>query len=194
MKTTIILFLSFMLATNLKAQQTSFGIKGGVNFANVTSGNESEADKEGLIGLHAGLLAHIHINEHWAVQPELFYSGQGVRFNNGNAPDTRWRLNYINLPVLAQYMWGSGFRVETGPQLGFLAGAESKTGDITVNSKDAFKNIDFSWAFGASYLTPSRLGFSARYNAGITDITDNNSTFRNSVFSLGLFYHFPHHH
>jgi hypothetical protein len=33
------------------------------------------------------------------------------------------RLNYINVPVL-QYMFGDGFRLQTGPQLGILTNAK----------------------------------------------------------------------
>lgn len=167
------------------AQDVTLGIKGGVNFADLTNTNNTET----RVSFYLGGLAHIHINEHFAVQPEIFYSGQGTRFNNGNAADTRLRLGYINIPLLGQYMTGKGFRLETGPQLGLLASASARTGNVTVSGTDAYKTLDVSWVFGAGYVMDSGLGFSARYNAGLTDITDNSSTPRNAVFSLGLFYH-----
>jgi hypothetical protein len=61
-------------------------------------------------------------------------------------------------------MIGTGFRLETGPQLGFLAGA--KVGDSEAN--DDFNSFDLSWAFGAGYITPSGFGVDARYNLGLT--------------------------
>ena len=85
---------------------SSVDIKNGVDFA-------SKA------GLHLGGLAHIHINPHFAIQPELVYSMQGGKDGN-----EKLKLNYINVPILLQYMTNEGFRLQTGPQLGFLTSAE----------------------------------------------------------------------
>jgi len=99
------------------------------------------------------------------------------------------RLLYLNMPMLAQYMTGSGFRLETGPQLGFLLAAKNKNGNNETNFKDDFKPLDFSWAFGAGYVFPGTgFGLDARYNVGISNIHDAPGTLRNNVFSVGAFY------
>ena len=36
------------------------------------------------------------------------------------ANDREDKFTYLNLPVLAQVMFGEGFRVQTGPQFGLL--------------------------------------------------------------------------
>jgi hypothetical protein len=109
--------------------------------------------------------------------------------------NTSLKLNYINVPVLLQYMFDQGFRLETGPQVGFLVTAKRKTGNIEVDRAAAYSSVDFSWAFGAGYLFPCGLGVDARYNLGINDI-DESSIYetRNRVFQAGLFYQFMHHH
>ena len=90
-------------------------------------------------------------------------------------------------------MINDGFRLQTGPQLGFLVGAESKVGDVEVDQKDNYSTIDFSWTFGAGYLFPSGFGVDARYNHGISNISDVNAVeVRNRVFQFGLFYQFMH--
>ncbi len=187
MKKLIILISAIFIANFINAQHVTFGIKGGLNLANLTGVNDNTT----RVSFNAGGLAHIHINEHFAVQPEVFYSGQGIHFQNGNNPDADIKLGYINIPVLLQYMTGDGFRLETGPQVGILASAKAKSGSTSVDIKNSYKTADFSWAFGLSYLTKSRVGISARYNLGISDISDsNNSDVKNSVFNIGLFYHF----
>lgn len=170
------------------AQQTHFGLKAGLNISSVpvTDGN----DFQSKTGLHIGGLAHIHISQHFALQPELLYSMQGGKSDNATL-----KLNYINIPVLAQYMTNDGFRLQTGPQIGFLTTAKSKTGNVETDLKDGFSSVDFSWAFGASYLIPNAngLGIDARYNLGISDISDNNAfEARNSVIQVGVFYQFMH--
>lgn len=178
-------FTIFIL-TAVKAQQTHFGIKAGVNLSSVDIKNgEDFASKAGL---HLGGLAHIHINQHFALQPELVYSMQGGKDGN-----EKLKLNYINVPVLAQYMTNEGLRLETGPQLGFLTSAKLKIDDVEVDQTDDLNSFDFSWTFGVGYLFPSGFGMDARYNHGVSNISDDNSfEARNRVFQLGLFYQFMH--
>ena len=95
------------------------------------------------------------------------------------------------MPVLLQYMTGSGFRLQTGPQLGIMAAAKVKEGDAESNVKDAYKTFDVAWVLGASYVTNSGFGIDARYNIGLTNINDNaGSTIKNRVWQFGLFYQF----
>src|SRR4029077_2049019 len=124
---------------------------------------------------------------HVAVQPELFFSGQGGK-DGGEVV----RLGYLNIPLLLQYMAGNGFRLQTGPQLGILLKAEDEVDNVTINIKDNLKAVDFSWAFGASYKFPNcGMGVDARYNLGISNISDGGpNNMQNRVLSLGLFYQF----
>jgi hypothetical protein len=107
--------------------------------------------------------------------------------------DVKLKLNYINIPLLAQYMTLDGFRLQTGPQIGFLTSAKSKVGDVERSVKDDLSSVDFSWTFGAGYLFPSGFGVDARYNHGISNISDDEIfEARNRVFQFGVFYQFMH--
>lgn len=180
----------FMAATTMYAQRTTtqFGIKAGVNLANLEI--ENAADGDHRTGFHVGGLAHIHVAPRLAVQPELVFSTQGREQMVGNV-NYRTNLSYINMPVLLQYMAGSGFRLQTGPQLGILVDAETKAGSVENNAKDAYKTPDVSWAFGAGYLTNKGIGFDARYNLGLSNINDAGAAkIKNRVWQLGVFYQF----
>jgi len=164
-----------------------FGLKGGVNIANLHIQNTSNPDTR--ISFNAGALAHIHFTEYFAVQPEILFSGQGYRQDVGGTVTNKYNLNYINLPVLAQFMFGDGFRLETGPQLGILAAAHQKAGKTSTDVKDSFKPADFAWAFGLGYVTHSGFGVDARYNLGLSNINNVNATkVYNRVFQAGIFY------
>jgi len=166
-------------------------VKADLNLASLVS-SSNDVDYSYKPSFNAGVLAHIHVTKHFAVQPELMYSGQGAKYTLAGE-DGHINLGYINLPVLFQYMFGDGFRLETGPQIGALASAKSKVGDNSVDIKDNLKGVDFSWAVGASYVSPSGFGGDIRYNPGISNINDNrndDSKIRNSVFSIGAFYQF----
>jgi hypothetical protein len=188
----LFLILTLVAAGAVTNAQThvQLGLKGGLNVSNTMAEN---FDYNPRVSFHAGGLAHIHLNKQWALQPELVFSAQGSKYsNNGN--DYITKLDYLNLPFLVQFMTASGFRVETGPQLGVLLKARSKVNDgINNNINDGFKPVDFSWVIGAGFLFPSGFGLDARYNAGISKINENGSAnLRNSVFQFGIFYQFPH--
>ncbi len=171
---------------NVNAQQTSIGFKAGVNIA--TLGTNLSPKPSALIGLHAGLLAHIHVADKFAVQPEVVYSMQGAKEKSDNS---ELRLGYLNVPVLLQYMFSNGLRLETGPQAGILLSAKEKDNNISFDRKDALNGFDFSWAAGVGYLSKMGLGADARFNFGLSNINkDNTSKVRNNVAQIGLFYQF----
>jgi len=169
----------------------NIGIKGGVNFYDINNDNNVSYDSK--LGFNLGLLGHIHVAKHFALQPEIQYSAQGAKYTNDNG-DNKINLNYINVPVLLQYMWDNGFRLQAGPQAGILVSAKSENNDTKVDIKNNYKPLDLGLSFGASYIHPSTgIGIDARYNLGLSNINKNgdvNST--NRGFQLSLFYIFGH--
>jgi hypothetical protein len=183
MKKVLVALLCVVSFSAMQAQ-VSFGVKGGVNFANVTNSDGGKT----RIGFNGGVQVSIPVTEQFSVQPEAVYSSQGVKGDD----DMQAILNYVNFPVLLQYNNPSGFFAHTGPQLSFLTSAKFKQGSEEVDVKDAFKSTDFGWAFGAGYALPSGFGFNGRYNLGLSKIEegDDAGSSKNSVFQLGIFYNF----
>jgi hypothetical protein len=180
-----------LIVSKSQAQHAELGIKGGLNVSDLHATTTNSLDPR--TSVFVGGLVHIHVCKYFAVQPELNYSLQGATQDNDGG-DITWRFNYITLPVLMQYMFGDGFRIQTGPQLGLLASAKRKSeGTITDVGKN-YTTADFSWSFGAGYLTRSGLGVDLRYNVGINNInnTGSNDKLKNRVFQAGLFYQFQH--
>ncbi|MES2890392.1 MAG: porin family protein [Bacteroidota bacterium] len=179
-----------MCSFMLKAQSVSFGVKGGLNVASVKVKN-TETNYDPRISAHVGGLAHVHLSKQWALQPELVFSGQGFKAAN----DEVYRMNYVNVPILVQYMFDNGFRLQTGPQVGFLVAAKRKLNDVTVDIKDNYKGVAFDWSVGAGYLIPKTgVGFDARFNFGIAKLNDNNlADNRSGVLQVGMFYLFNQH-
>lgn len=192
-------FLTALLITSAAVAQhgntptghVSIGIKGGVNMYNIHNDNDIKYDYK--VGYNFGLLGHIHLNKSFALQPELVYSAQGAKYMANNAT-TNYNLSYINLPVLVQYMFDNGLRLQAGPQVGLLIAAKSKTGSTIVDIKEDLKPIDFSLSIGAGYIFPPiGLGIDIRYNHGLSNINDiGDITSTNRGLQLGLFYIFSH--
>jgi hypothetical protein len=176
--TTLVLSF-FLLSGAINAQNFNVGIKGGVNAYNISDdfafGNDTK------IGFHLGLIGHAHLSKQIALQPEIVFSTQGSKNTD---------LNYVNIPLMFQYMHDNGFRWQAGPQLGFLVGA--KTNNINITNDCEL--IDFGIGIGLSYVNPATdFGFDLRYNHGLSNIFKNDNTvFFNRGFQLGCFYLFNH--
>ena len=198
MKKISLIALSMLVASaTLFAQDPKFGIKGGINVS--TLANFPYDGTDWRLGWHAGLLSHIHVTPAFSLQPEVVYSSQGAKLSDyiNNDQDLNLKLNYINIPLLLQYNFNNGFRLQGGPQVGFLISVADKVGDQELNSigTNDFKTVDFSVPLGISYLSVSGFGADARYNIGVTNTFKNNSTkIRNSVFQFGVFYLLDHEH
>ena len=185
MKKTAIFAGLLLILFTATAQQAHFGLKGGVNISQLHFNNNTSSDSK--VGVNLGVLAHIHASKTWAVQPELLYSLEGAQ-KVGNS-GINYNLNYLNVPVLLQYMFDNGFRLEGGPQIGFLLNAKRKAGDVTVDD-NGFETTAFSIPLGVGYLTSSGVGLDARYVFGLSNINDseNGPVIQSNVFQLGLFY------
>jgi hypothetical protein len=191
MKKTIFFMAALFLMINAKSQGVHFGVKGGLNASSLNS-SPSNKDMQTKIGFNVGVLAHIHTgNQFWAFQPELYYSAEGAKSKANN--DNKLDLGYLNLPVLIQYMFDNGFRLEAGPQVGFLMNAKNKVGSTSTDVKDDLNGAVFSIPAGIGYLTSTGLGFDARYNFGISNIYKESATkVHSNVFQFDVFYQFSH--
>ena len=127
------------------AQETRFGVKGGIDIASVTvdlgplgkvTGSET--------GFFIGGFAEIGVNETFAIQPEILYVGIAD-------------FNMINVPILGKFKFAEKFSAMAGPSVVYLLDAE----------EDEFKvNIDVA----AGYDITEDIDASVRYSIGFGDV------------------------
>ena len=180
-----------MMTASVSAQKVNLGVKGGLNVFNIHNDNGVEYDTK--TGFNAGLLAHIHLAPQLALQPEVVYSAQGAKYTIANT-ESKLKLGYINVPVMFQYMFDNGFRLQAGPQVGFLINAESETNGASTDVKNNLKTVDFGLGAGIGYVhVPSGFGVDARYNLGLSNINENDAIkSTNRGVQVGVFYLFKH--
>lgn len=188
-KLSLTLMMLCAVTTFTFAQSFSFGPKVGVNVSNYTGGNiESDA----LVGFHLGGILQFGIGQHFAIQPEVLFSTQGAKLNNGNLDGVKYKTNYVGVPVMFKLRTTGGFYIEAGPQFSFRTSE-----DIPNQTFDHFaKNLDLAAAAGLGYQSPIGLGIGARYIAGLSKVGDfsgNNidPNFKSSVIQVSLFWAIP---
>ncbi len=183
MKKVILTAMAVFAFSFANAQDTKFGVKAGLNIANLTGDVE---DASSLIGFQIGGFAEFKISEKFAIQPELMYSAQGASSDT----DGDLKLGYLNIPVMAKYYVAKSFSLEAGPQVGFLLSAEVEGVDV----KDVFESVDFGVNFGAGYDFTENLSAGLRYNLGLSNVAKTEAgedfTVNNSVFSITVGYKF----
>ena len=168
--------------------QFEFGAKAGVNLANLSDAQGYTART--LANFNLGVFFQMPLARGLKLQPELYFSGQGDKFLDGAGGTGNDHINYFNVPILLKFAHHSGFYVETGPQFGFLVGANTTYQGVTTDIKNQLNSTDFAWAFGFGFKIPeSPVGIDLRYNAALSNIAnDGGPSVHNNVFQFGLTY------
>jgi hypothetical protein len=187
---------------NVNAQEVKFGTKVGLNLSNFTGDLD---DLDSKIGLNLGAFAEISLSDKFIFQPELLFSSQGAKSeesDNNFSIEQTLKFNYLNMPLMIKFAASDKFALEFGPQLGFLLSAKSKFEETfdgesiseEEDIKEFFKSIDFGLNFGASFDVAENIMIGARYNLGLSDITDGEDSednkVQNAVFSFSVGYRF----
>lgn len=161
----------------------------GLNVSNLSNYDDSDY-KAGLV---AGVEAEYHINNWFAISGGLLYSQQGADYTNkSNHFQSKFttKLDYLNIPILANFYVAKGLSLKAGVQPGFLLSAKNDNTSIKAVCED----FDFAIPVGISY---EYKGFclDARFTPSVTSVFNNDGRdysdkAKNEVFSMTFGYKF----
>ena len=160
--------------------------KVGVNIANITDADDADP----RIGLAAGAEFEYGITDNIGLSAGVLYSMQGAKTTEDGA-DCTLKLDYLNVPILANFYVAKGFAVKLGVQPGFKLSSKAKakgSGASVELDVDGIKSVDLSIPVGVSYQYQN-IVFDARYNWGVTKIVDDVDS-KHSVFQITVGYKF----
>nr|WP_294786311.1 porin family protein [uncultured Flavobacterium sp.] len=181
---------------------TEFGVKGGFNMSNLIDSGDDVNDNNVLYGFNAGFYATLPISDFVAIQPELLFTTKGaeLEYNNVLEGNAKFRLNYIELPLLVRVNITKNFNLQAGGYASYLVSSKvTGDGDIAFDEAidtDDLNKFDAGIAAGVGVdFDPISIG--VRYNYGLTTIgkerTIGGTTYtfpdvRNSNLTLYLSY------
>jgi len=154
---------------------TEFGVKGGFNMSNFL--NDDQANDDNILsGFNAGVYATLPISDFVAIQPEILFTTRGSKVEYDNAfasGNTKFKLNYIEVPLLVRVNITKNFNVQAGGYASYLVSSKV-TGDGAFNFDDAVDTDDLN-KFDAGIAAGVGVDFSpisigVRYNYGLTTI------------------------
>ena len=191
MKKLFLAVVAMMVSATTFAQnevgQLTIQPKVGVNIANITDADDADP----RIGLAAGAEFEYGLTDNIGLSAGVLYSMQGVKTTIID-DDCTWKLDFLNVPILANFYVAKGFAVKLGVQPGFKLSSKAKFkgsgGSKEVEVEDGVKSVDLSIPVGLSYQYQN-IVLDARYNWGVTKIVDDADS-KHSVFQITVGYKF----
>lgn len=190
-KSLLLIAVALFGFTSMSAQEyVMFGAKGGVNFSNMSS--DGFDDNNSRTGFHLGLVGEIPVGARFSVQPEVLYATQGTEAEStiqGQRVSGEYKLDYIQVPVIAKFYLIEGLALEVGPSFNFLVNEKVEGeafGMSTETETDFGSGFEFGGAAGLSYKLNNGLFVSARYTQGFTDAFDSDNWDDEAVKNNGV--------
>lgn len=181
LKQTVLLGIVAIFSVSMTAQNydkaPKIGVKGGLSFSNLYVDNID--DDEMLTGFNIGMFAKFPLSEKFAIQTEAYYTNKGAKLTYDNVlatGTTKFKLDYIEVPLLAVYNISNNFNIHAGGYVGYLISGkvtnESESGafDFVEDlNTDDFNRIDAGLTAGIGYdFNPINIGI--RYYYGLTTV------------------------
>jgi hypothetical protein len=126
-----------------------------------------DSDPKIRAGFIAGVEGEYYINNWLSAAAGINYAQQGWKFESGNIKQTT-KLDFLNVPLTANFYVAPGLALKTGVQFGFLMSAKIEDNDI----KDLVEKTNFSIPLGISYEI-SNVVLDIRYNIGLSNLNKN---------------------
>ena len=189
MKTTLALAIAVLVSAGTAHAQTSFGVKAGVNLANLSIDEADDTfEPENRTGFVAGVFVTVRGGGIFAFQPEALISSQGAKFSDSVNSGTA-KIDYFQVPLLAR-IGPSNVAVVVGPSIGFRINAKLSGDGISVDNEDfsdQIKRMDYGLVAGVT-ADVGKLVLDGRYTWGLTNIEEEATAAqtKNRVISLTL--------
>jgi Outer membrane protein beta-barrel domain len=169
-------------------------------------------------GISVGGSATVQFNSYWNARFEVLYTQKGCRSRGARdsvalmavlppnvPPYLRYRLNYVQIPVLAEWRPKEQLGIQFGVSADYLVGAQADYGngyrkpDITFNQWDFMYQLGVEWEFADRWAVNLRTAYSIKGispDEGNTDQSFGLFTalsrvgYRNSLLGTTLRYYF----
>lgn len=166
-------------AAPLFAEGMMFGVKGGLNMANITGDDVAEGgvDPSSKMGFGGGVFFNYAFTELFAVQVEALYMMKGATYEfEGESFDLK--LDYIELPLLLKVTIPTEGKIKpaifAGPTFGFIMSAKAPDEEGNEEDiKDYIESMDIGILGGAEIgyqLEKGMIFLGASYEVGMQTI------------------------
>lgn len=174
MKKPVVLIAVFLFAVKfVYAQDFYAGIKAGVATTQVSGDELSGFDKAGLV---AGGSVGLPLSKKFDLSMEILYIQKGSRKNadpdNGDYVSYLLRVNYFEIPLIAQWKFSKRFVFEAGPAFGVLLNSYEEDEYGELSQPVEFNKTEFSLLGGMTVNIVKNFAFNIRYEKSMLPIRE----------------------
>lgn len=160
------------------AENSGFGVKGGVNFNSIQGDGLSKmysGSVDGLTQYHVGAYAQIGISNRLSVQPELLYMRKGFKAtemlpDGTSSSKATTRLSYLSVPVILAINVFDNVAIHLGPQVSYLLNVHDSSKKVDSEAYN-YNSLDVG-AVGGLEAKIEFLRIGARYDYSLTDLRE----------------------
>jgi hypothetical protein len=173
-----------LAASAATANAQGFGVTAGATFSKLSG--DDVTGEENKTGFAGGVFYEFKAGEALVIRPELLYIMKGT---GAEGTDENFSLDYIQLPILVKYKFGSGTTkpfLMIGPAFGMNVNCDSFGFDCS--DEDELEKLEISGIIGGG-VQINQFDVNVRYDMGFTDVIDG-SDVKNRTWVIMLGYNF----
>lgn len=192
MKKFLFMAILMMATTSVFAQREPGSLTFQPRVGLIAADFNNTGDTEARVGVFAGGDFEYYVNSVVGLSAGVFYAQQGAELKDYNVT---WKLDYLNIPIMANIYIFKGLALKAGLQPGFKVSSTLegtwKGGSASINIEDTVNDFDVAVPLGIS-VDLGRLVLDARYTIGLKQIfkDDMDLDSKNITFQLGIGYKF----
>ena len=179
---------SSFFSTEKSDEKVTFGVRGGVNFSNLSIEGEGW---DSHTGFHAGVNVDIPLLQSLYLSTGLYYTVKGF---SDDRVEKKASANYLEIPVLASYRYNfsdnAQLQVNVGPYFAYGIGGKQKYMEYEWDYFDDEDNkFDVGLQIGAGVTFAKHIYLGLAYEFGFINVVPDYKT-KNSNFMISLGYQF----
>lgn len=163
---------------SLNAQDTRFGLKGGITFYKGTidfAGFEESTNS--ALGFTAGVYAEFPLSDYISIQPEVLYTQKRTEESDDFFDtDNQVTFTYLDVPLLLRLnlpLEGSiSPFVTAGPYVGYLLDAKDEFNGETEDISEFIEDLNYGFIIGGG-IQFGNFNVEVRYDIGLANIYDD---------------------
>jgi len=184
MRYAILFLCCFTHLSVVYAQSFDAYVELGINASQIDGDELAGYNQPGLrVGAHVAL----PLDSIWLVRGGIVYSGKGSRHGERDLLFQILRVNYLELPVVAQYALLDKVSLTAGFTANYLIQAKVDGGGGFESIREQFRNFDVCYTAGVMYQPFDNAAFSVSIINGLFSASSIDF-FRNRSLAFSLFY------
>jgi len=190
----LILIVLIFLPVMATAQRFKGGIVLGMNVSQIDGDNFAGYNKAGLVG---GAFVFTDFNEKWSALMEIRYAAKGSAAPKYYSYTKKFLLQYIEIPLLAQYEPVNKLKLQFGVSFGYLFNASQNDGYGYEKFEEIPSRVEIAACVGITYSLTAHLDVNARFSYSMlpvfsdyTGSTWGTGAWYNNVLTFAFYYRF----